>query len=755
MLEKGDKIGDYVLDKFLGRGQFGEVWLAEKHLQFSTRKVRHALKFLFNGGDEIDLKAAEAEMDTWIEASGHPNVMSVLDMLLYRDYIVIVSEYAEGGSLKGWLQKNGGKAPSPEKALEMMSGILRGIEHLHAKSVVHRDLKPDNILLQGNFPRITDFGISRIVSSGSMSTKAMGSPAYMSPESFNGNKSPQTDIWSAGVILYEMLTGEYPFNSEAIYGLVLAIQQEEMKPLPETVSPELREVIGHALEKDREKRTQTAREMRLAVERVLHKLKAGAEFVPPEKAVKPEEVTWKILDPPTREKLISPPTEAVNNAEATLPLPATSAKTLPSQTQPAEAERTFDKKIENTRDWHEVEGERIAREQAEIKSISQRLEQKTDGNQNNKILLAIGGAFLTVLLVGGLFWAMSGKSPTIANTAKSNSEIVSTNTSANNSNKQNIPTAPTGMVYVPGGEFMMGRDDGTSEAEKPAHKVSVNPFFMDIYEVTNEQYLEFVKAANHKTPTDWKNGNYPNGQAKFPVVGVDWNDANAFAKWAGKRLPIEEEWEFAARGTQNFLYPWGNDWKDGNANVGSQSFSEVGKFRGASPFGIYDMVGNAWEWTASDFKAYSKGDLSRLTNEEAPVDVNSLNSVNLPEDSFGLSDFASKSLIFFFTMLENSIFNKFNSMGIQFGFTLRQIIWDDTPRTTRKTPVPVRKPSVQSKIQTNEKTPQKAPSLLKTIRGGSFESTIDYATSTYRIGWASTGADNYSRVGFRCVQDVK
>ncbi len=188
MLKKDDKIGDYKLEKFLGRGQFGEVWLAEKQLQFSTRTFRHALKFLFNAGDEIDLKSAEAEIDTWIEASGHPNVMSVLDMLLHKDYIIIVSEFAEGGSLKGWLTQNSGKAPSHEKALEMMTGILRGIEHLHSKSVVHRDLKPDNILLQGNFPRITDFGISRIVSDGSMSTKAMGSPAYMSP-----NLSPETN----------------------------------------------------------------------------------------------------------------------------------------------------------------------------------------------------------------------------------------------------------------------------------------------------------------------------------------------------------------------------------------------------------------------------------------------------------------------------------------------------------------------------------------------------------------------------------
>ena len=169
-------------------------------MQFANRSFRHALKFLSNLGNEIDLKSAEAEIDTWIEASGHPNVISVLDMFSHKKHIIIVSEFAEGGSLKRWLYKSDGKAPSQEKALKMMLGILSGIEHLHSRNVVHRDLKPDNILLQGNFPRITDFGISRIVSTNSMLTKVVGSPAYMSPESFDGIKSPQTDIWSAGVI---------------------------------------------------------------------------------------------------------------------------------------------------------------------------------------------------------------------------------------------------------------------------------------------------------------------------------------------------------------------------------------------------------------------------------------------------------------------------------------------------------------------------------------------------------------------------
>jgi serine/threonine protein kinase len=274
MLETDDKIGDYTLVKFLGKGQFGEVWLAEKQLQFSRRRFSHALKFLSNRTEGLDIKAVEAEIDTWIEASGHPNVMPVLDMLTFRDYVVIASEYADGGSLKGWLVKNGQKAPTVEKGLEMLVGILRGIEHLHSKNIVHRDLKPDNILLQGNFPRITDFGISRIVSADSMSTKAMGSPAYMSPESFKGIKSPQNDIWSAGVILYEMMTGNYPFYADNIYGLINAIQTEEMKPIVEYIHPEIRIVLEKTLQKDHERRYQTASEMRKAIEQVVFELKS-------------------------------------------------------------------------------------------------------------------------------------------------------------------------------------------------------------------------------------------------------------------------------------------------------------------------------------------------------------------------------------------------------------------------------------------------------------------------------------------------
>lgn len=157
----------------------------------------------------------------------------------------------------------------------------------------------------------------------------------------------------------------------------------------------------------------------------------------------------------------------------------------------------------------------------------------------------------------------------------------------------------------------MGRDDG-DEYERPAHRVTVKQTFIDIHEVTNEDYANFVKATRHPSPPQWVNGDIPPGAMHKPVTGVTWDDAAAYAKWSGKRLPTEEEWEFAARGADGRRYPWGNEWQSGNANAddASKALADVGSYKGASPFGVTDMVGNAWEWTASKLAAYPGGQLS-------------------------------------------------------------------------------------------------------------------------------------------------
>jgi formylglycine-generating enzyme required for sulfatase activity len=167
---------------------------------------------------------------------------------------------------------------------------------------------------------------------------------------------------------------------------------------------------------------------------------------------------------------------------------------------------------------------------------------------------------------------------------------------------------PEGMVFIPGGSFMMGRGRASEENPSgPPHQVTVAPFFIDKHEVTREQYQKFIKATGYRAPSIWANGTFPNGTGQWPVSGVSWEDAQKYAKWAGRRLPTEAEWEFAARGADKRIYPWGNKFTPDKANVARETaqFTRAENYpKGVSPFGVFDMVGNAWEWTDSDFKPY-------------------------------------------------------------------------------------------------------------------------------------------------------
>jgi len=218
---------------------------------------------------------------------------------------------------------------------------------------------------------------------------------------------------------------------------------------------------------------------------------------------------------------------------------------------------------------------------------------------DSKRWMLIAGIVLTVALAAGIFWWIRGNGD-----AAKTAEKQTTNQAASE--------PPPGMVYVPGGELMMGNEAGELQ-ERPAHKVAVKPFFIDRNEVTCEEYAKFIAATGHRAPPDWADGRYTDSSAQRPVTGVDWDDANAYAVWAGKRLPSEQEWEFASRGTDGRRYPWGNEWRPKQANdisSGLNQTTNVGSFpSGASPFGANDLVGNAWEWTASDWIPYPGGTL--------------------------------------------------------------------------------------------------------------------------------------------------
>ncbi|MBI5598609.1 MAG: SUMF1/EgtB/PvdO family nonheme iron enzyme [Deltaproteobacteria bacterium] len=169
--------------------------------------------------------------------------------------------------------------------------------------------------------------------------------------------------------------------------------------------------------------------------------------------------------------------------------------------------------------------------------------------------------------------------------------------------------APEGMVAVPAGEFIMGGPAGESD-ERPERKLILKAFYMDRFEATNESYKRFIDKTGRKEPVDWTVYGYTEERKGHPVVFVSYEDAAAYCKWAGKRLPTDEEWEKAARGTDGRRYPWGNEFDGARANTGTSGVvgtTPAGRYEtGKSPYGAYDMAGNVWEWVDSDFDEKTK-----------------------------------------------------------------------------------------------------------------------------------------------------
>ena len=185
--------------------------------------------------------------------------------------------------------------------------------------------------------------------------------------------------------------------------------------------------------------------------------------------------------------------------------------------------------------------------------------------------------------------------------------------------------AEPGMVFIPAGDFLRGRshalpDDGLKwyptllKDDRPVRRIYIAAFYLDEHEVTNAQYAEFVRATRHRPPYNWTRGQAPEGKENFPVVDVNWEDAAAYARWAGKRLPTEAEWERACRGlAEGAKFPWG-DREPGADETRFNSLQGPGRvcvFR-RNYFGLCDMAGNVWEW-CSDW--YEKDYYARATEQ--------------------------------------------------------------------------------------------------------------------------------------------
>lgn len=675
--------GRYQLDSCIGSGGMGEIYRARRLHIGDTVAVKVLRPDVIENEKTRQRFYREARAAAMLH---HPNAVVIHDFGEDTDGTAyIVMELLIGRSLRQLLVESGTIAP--RRVYTIIRQACAALDAGHRNGIVHRDIKPDNIYLldthdDEDHVKILDFGIAKLADK-ALDTLSMeeqrltnvgtviGTPHYMSPEQCQGEEADsRSDIYSLGVVLYEMLTGVVPFVAKTPTGVAIKHVTEQPRSLRElnpTLNPAIEAAVLRAMSKDANSRPQNAielaRDFDLALRSEANYEGSTVRFsdsgeqktvTPP--VVKQENAT-EILKPAVNtggqprletarqsyDTVVSPSSTDLLGHSATDALPASGTEVLiPSKTTGEQKLGTIDlktqvmdtpepvtpaakepapvvkedkpprseKKADKTANQVKVEPPKPI-ENAKPASVAKAPEPAT-AKSRTPLLIGVGALLLLLAVFGA--WMLGGgeeKPPAVTN---STSQTASTSVSPVTSSNQ-FPQAstPDGMALVINGVLQVGRDDG-KENEAPPHVVTLKAFYIGKTEVTNEEYQAFVVQTGHAAPPSWNGGTFPAGSEKLPVTDVSWEDANAFAKWAGKRLPTEEEWEYAARGSNpDNLYPWGAKWMDDAANVlkdgvGLNQLSPVGQFaKGASPFGALDMIGNVWEWTSSDYKAYPGG----------------------------------------------------------------------------------------------------------------------------------------------------
>jgi eukaryotic-like serine/threonine-protein kinase len=583
----------YRIENLIGIGGMGAVYRATRLLI----------------GDEVAIKILQTEKIFDAHAAQrfqrearaaarlkHPNAVSIYDFGVSSDGLqYLVMELIEGRSLRDVLKQQG--PLEPLIATEVTSQVCAALDEAHRQHIVHRDIKPDNIIINSSGSslraKVLDFGIAKLrddtASHLTQTGSVMGTPHYMSPEQCLGEELDQrADIYSMGVVLYEMLCGRVPFNSPISTAVIVQHVNQPPPPLRTinaAISPQLEAVVLHALEKTREARPQSAHELARSVEAAVSR------------------------SSPAYNDLLTKPVSAF---EASADDERTIEKRLPAgRFEASKSSKEMMPTVNLSHPSGSTNQVAPAGVTAKTGMTSGLLRQAA---MHKSALAAL--ALVVIAAMIGLIWWGSSKDRTSNTNSSTNSKPESPSTVTPNVNKNRTredPVPPPGMTYVAGGAFNMGSNTGDQDS-KPQHAVTVRPFFIDVNEVTREDYKKMIDETGRPAPAGWVNGNYPPGTARHPVTGVSWADADVYARWAGKRLPTEDEWEFAARGSQGFTYPWGNAWKPGCANADQegkarQEMADVGSYKCDTLFKTADMIGNAWEWTSSDWAPYPHGTL--------------------------------------------------------------------------------------------------------------------------------------------------
>ena len=546
----------------------------------------------------------------------------------------MVLEWLDGKPLEDVLAKEHAEsAPlrSLEQAVRLLDPIAEALALAHKKGIAHRDVKPANIfvLAEDAGVKLLDFGIAKVV----QDVQKMGfgktaghitsfTPLYGAPEQFNrvhGSTGPWTDVFALALVVAEVISGKEPMSGDHLMQLAVASADPTTRPTPRTLGVQISDEVEAIF-------------LKAVAVKPGDRYANCADF-------------WNAL----RTKVVGDRLSSIGSDRMSIVgAPSPSSHTLLDE---GAAQKASER--------HEIE----ARSAATGPSASAATALPPPSSKSRAPLVAalVVGA---LAVTGVAAFALRGGAGHATGGTPSASALqpVAAVTSGSASSAVPPKACPPGMITIPGGEFFMGSQEKDAlDTEKPPHRVKLMPYCMDELEETVAQYKECsdrgmcrragkenvwpgINEAQKKIYDPLCNIADPEGKAKHPINCIDWDQAREACDSRGARLPTEAEWEFAARGPDGRIYPWGDEppnatllnacgkecvaWQKKHRDPdntpalmydeddGFVNTAPVGSFpKGKSRYGLQDVVGNVWEWVADYYADYDPATASSTVTE--------------------------------------------------------------------------------------------------------------------------------------------
>ncbi|MEI9978984.1 MAG: protein kinase [Edaphobacter sp.] len=622
----GAKLGRYVIVERLGFGGMGVVYRArdEKLERFV------AIKILAPGllmGEESRRRFRREALA--LAKLNHAHIAAVYDVGEQDGIDYLVMECVPGESLAAKLAAG---PMTVKDATSITQQIAQALEEAHEQGVIHRDLKPSNVMVTPKgLVKVLDFGLAKLLDLGGTeetqsieeTRRLMGTVPYMSPEQAYGKiLDTRTDLWSLGVVYYETLTAQRPFQGDSAIGVLRAITEEAPRPVRELrvdAHPKTEEIVGHALEKNPADRYQSASEVVRDTSDLLIRMSgtSGTTLEPLEERPAVKVSRWLAVCGVVAIVLLAgvgvwlyhrasnrrwaredAPGQIANLMDTSRPLAAFGVL------KKAEGYLPGDSQLKKIADEDTLPVSVTSSPAGASVAIQ-------DYSAPSSAWLALGVTPLKDVRVpkGYFRWRVGKEGSGEVITAPQTAAQMDFALDADH-------TAPGGMVYVPGGGWgdYIGFVGMVGPYKLPA-------FYVDRYEVKNREYQEFVDAGGYEKkeywpekfagdgkelsradamaefrdtsgrpgPSTWAGGHYPEGKGDYPVGGVSWFEAAAYAAYAKKELPAFAQWyKMAPEEVGRYIVPM--------SNIATNEVAAAGKYGGLGPYGTYDTAGNVREW---------------------------------------------------------------------------------------------------------------------------------------------------------------